>query len=136
VKAAICPETRVGEIPSEVDAIHLVRPIGWKKLEKILGKCGNCVEASMSKSCFERLPAKTRGVLEKRGVRIRVESKRGRAIGISLEKMLHAIELRRDYQSLREVERITAIPKSTVHYLEKYAGREKIKKGNTTIYLK
>ena len=41
-----------------------------------------------------------------------------------------------DYQSLREIERLTEIPKSTVHYLVKYAEREKIKKGNTTIYLK
>lgn len=136
MKIAVYPQTRIEDIPRETDAIHLVRPVGRKKIEKILEKCSGCRELSMSKSCFKRLPEKTRKVIEKKGAMIGVESKRGRAISLPLEKMLRAIELRKDFQSLREIERLTEIPKSTVHYLVKYAHREKIKKGNTTIYLK
>jgi len=135
MKVSVYPETSPASIQAEVNAIHLVRPVKKKKMEAILGKCG-CREVSMSKSCLKRLPAKTRKAIEANGANIRVEEKRGRAIGIPLEKMMHAIELRKDYQSLREIERLTEIPKSTVHYLVKYAHRDKVKKGGKTIYLK
>ena len=136
MKVAIYPATKSGEISPETDAIHLVRPLGRKRLEKFLQKCPQCKEVSMSKSCWKRLPQKTRKMLEKKGVKVEIESRRGRALSLPLEKMMQAIELRKDYQSLREIERLTEIPKSTVHYLVKYAHRDKIKKGDTTIYLK
>ena len=85
---------------------------------------------------MKRLSPKAKAFLNKAGVQLSVESRRGRAIGIPPEKMMQAVELRKDFQSLREIERLTNIPKSTVHYLVNYAEREKIKKGNTTIYLK
>ncbi len=136
MKVAVYPDMKAGEIPVETDAIHLVRPLGRKKIEKLLKRCPGCREVSLSKSCLKRLGPKTKSFLKKAGVGLSVESRRGRAIGISLEKMLHAIELRKDYQSLREIERLTEIPKSTVHYLVRYAHRDKVKKGDATIYLK
>ena len=136
MKIALYPETGISSIPIETDAIHLVRPLKRKRIEKVLRRCPGCKEVSLSKSCLKRLSPKARELFEKADVALVVESRRGRAIGISLEKMLHAIELRKDYQSLREIERITEIPKSTVHYLVKYAHRDKVKKGNSTIYLK
>ncbi|MAG22281.1 MAG: hypothetical protein CL943_03185 [Candidatus Diapherotrites archaeon] len=136
MKLALYPETPVGSIPIETNGIHLVRPVELKKLEKVLGKCPQCRDVSMSKSCFKRLPHKSRKLFEKYGIRVEVESKRGRAIAVPLEKMVKVIELRKDYQSLREIERLTDVPKSTVHYLVNYAHRDKIKKGDTTIYLK
>jgi len=136
LKIAVYPETNISKLPLDTDAIHLVRPVAKKKLEKILARCRGCNEISLSKSCMQRLPLKTRKFLEKAKVRLVLESRRGRAIGISLEKMLKAIELRKDYQSLREIEKLTDIPKSTVHYLLKYADRTKIKNGKNTVYLK
>jgi len=53
-----------------------------------------------------------------------------------MDKMLQIIELRKDYQTVREIEKITNIPKSTVHYLLKYADRGKIRKGANVVYLK
>ncbi|MDP6670275.1 MAG: hypothetical protein QGI60_00470 [archaeon] len=136
MKVAVYSDTKASEIPTETDSIHLVRPLGRKKIEKLLKRCPGCREISLSKSCLKRLGPKTKSFLKKAGVELSIESRRGRAIGISLEKMLQAIELRKDYQSLREIERLTEIPKSTVHYLVKYAHRDKVKKGDSTVYLK
>jgi len=44
--------------------------------------------------------------------------------------------MRKDHQTLREIERVTGIPKSTVHYLQRYAQRAKIKNGKNIVYLK
>ena len=136
MKVAVYPNTRSAEIPVETDSIHLVRPLGAKKLEKIFARCPGCRNVTMSKSCSKRLSPKSKAFLKKAGVEVHEESRRGRAIGIPLEKMARAVELRKDFQSLREIERLTSIPKSTVHYLIKYAHRDKVKKGNMTIYLK
>jgi len=75
-------------------------------------------------------------LLEGKGIRVETVSRQGRPISVPLRKMQHALELRKDFQSLREVERVTGISKSTVHYLEKYAQRAKLKNGKRVIYLK
>ena len=90
----------------------------------------------MSKSCIARMPKKNIAMLRKKGVAIGTETRAGRPISVPLEKMQQALEMRKDYQSLREVEKVTGISKSTVHYLEKYAQRAKIKNGKRIIYLK
>ncbi|MDD3083761.1 MAG: hypothetical protein PHP82_01940, partial [Candidatus ainarchaeum sp.] len=91
---------------------------------------------SMSESCYKRLPKKARQKITNLNIELFTEKRRGRALDISLETMLKIIELRKDYQSIREIERLTNTPKSTVHYLLKYADRGKIKKGNIVLYLK
>ncbi len=84
----------------------------------------------------KRLPLKTQKKLKDKGITIALEKRRGRAIDLPMDKMLQIIELRKDYQTVREIEKITGIPKSTVHYLLKYADRGKIKKGQNVVYLK
>jgi len=65
-----------------------------------------------------------------------MEKRRGRALDLTMEQMLEIIEMRKDYQSIREIEKVMDIPKSTVHYLLKYADRGKIKSGSNIMYLK
>ncbi len=133
---SVLPGTRLGEIPKDAKQLHFVRPVKRKLFEGILRKCSGLEGISMSSSCMQRTPRKSLAMLRKKGVKIAAARRQGRPIGVPLQKMQHALELRRDYQSLREVERVPGISKSTVHYLEKYAQRSKIKSGKGVIYLK
>jgi len=135
MKYSVYPETNVSRIPLDTEAIHLVRPVPLKMLEKILKRLKGMGKISLSESCLKRLPSKTRKLLSKNKIEIRIEASRGRAIEIPLEKMGHLIEMRKDFQSLREIEKVTDVPKSTVHYLVKYAKRAKVKQGKETIHL-
>jgi hypothetical protein len=123
-------------VPSDAESIHLVRPLSHEKMQALIRRCKNLKTISMSASTHRRLAGKVKGLLEEKGLRVILTSERGRAIGIPLAKMKQAIEMRRDFRPLREIEQVTGIPKSTIHYLEKYSLRRKIKRGNTVIYLK
>ena len=135
MKYSITEETNIDSIPKDTAEIHLVRPIKWEKLNSLITKC-IIKTITLSTSCLKRLPSKTQKKLKEKGVTIAVEKRRGRAIDIPMDKMLQIIELRKDYQTVREIEKLTGIPKSTVHYLLKYADRGKIRKGANVVYLK
>ncbi len=135
MKYAIDEDTNISKIPRDTEEVHLVRPVKKEKLEELL-KNKSVKKITLSESCLKRLPRKTREMIKNNNVEIGVEKRRGRALDISLEKMLEIIELRKDFQSIREIERLTEVPRSTVHYLLKYADRGKIKKGKNVIYLK
>ncbi len=132
----VSSETALKDIPAEAEQLHFVRPVKKKLVAGIVKKCKNLAKVSMSRSCMQRMPEKSLALLKKKGIKIDGTKRPGRPIGIPLKKMQHALEMRKDYQSLREVERVTGISKSTVHYLEKYAQRAKIKNGGKVIYLK
>jgi len=132
----VLPNTLLREIPKGCRRLHFVRPVKRKLVESILKKCRQLEFVTLSKSCMERMPKKSIAMLRKKGVRIKVAARQGRAISIPLERMQQALEMRKDYQSLREVEKITGISKSTVHYLERYAQRAKIRSGGKVVYLK
>jgi hypothetical protein len=135
MKYSITEETDVEKIPKDTTEIHLVRPISKTKLELLLSRCP--IRAiTLSTSCLKRLPSKTQKWLKEKGISLGIEKRRGRAIDIPMDKMLQIIELRKDYQTVREIEKITNVPKSTVHYLLKYADRGKIRKGPNVVYLK
>ena len=134
--AAVYPGTTLSEIPSEATGLHLVRPVKKKLLASVLQKCPGVERVTASRSCLGRMTPACLEMLRENGFEVAVETKPGRAIGMPLKKMLHALEMRNDYQSLREIERVTGIPKSTVHYLQKYAQRAKVKNGKKVIYLK
>jgi len=135
MKLAITEDTKIENVPKDTTEVHLVRPIKKEKLEALLKKCA--IRAiTLSGSCLKRLPTKTQKLIKGKGIDVKVEKRRGRALSMQLDKMLQVIELRKDYQSVRDIEKITGIPKSTIHYLLKYADRGKIRKGNTIVYLK
>ena len=135
MKYSITEETELDKIPRDTTEIHLVRPIGKNKIETLLARCPIKM-ITLSTSCLKRLPSKTQKKFKEKGIQMAIEKRRGRAIDIPMDKMLQIIELRKDYQTVREIERITGVAKSTVHYLLKYADRGKIKKGNNVVYLK
>ena len=136
MKTVVYDEDSAKKISPGTEEIHLVRPVNHRSIKEILKKCSALKKISLSKSCFQRMPEKTKTAIRENGTEMAIESRRGRAIGIGLEKMLHVIEMRKDFQPFREIENITGIPKSTVHYLVKYAQRGKVKKGNSVVYLK
>lgn len=134
-KVAIYSDTGIEKIPANTDAVLLVRPIKVKKLEKILKKCNSLKTIALSKSCNARLNEKAKRMVRDKGVELKIEKNAGRAISIDLEKMIKAIEMRKDFRPLREIEETTGIPKSTIHYLTKQSQRKKVKKGKDVIYL-
>lgn len=135
MKSSWNEKTSIEKIPRETEKIHITRPVPVNALKKILKKCPNLKEISISNSARARLSAKTVALMSEKRVKVFTETDKGRPISIPLEKMRQAIEMRRDFRTLRSAEEVTGIPKSTIHYLEKYSKRRKIKKGNTVIYL-
>ncbi len=135
MKYSFYPHTNAQNISSDTEAIHLVRPVKKEKLQKLLRKCPNLKEISLSISCEKRLSSEIKKFLKQKGIALLSEESRGRAIEISMEKMLKAIEMNKDRRPLREIEVTIGIPKSTVHYLVKYADRKKIKSGKETLHL-
>ena len=121
-------------VPNNATSVHLVRPLSSKAIEKFLsGRHINSV--FLSKSTKKRLGKKTVAFLKKKGIKVAEEKRAGRAISIDLKKVKELVELHKDYRSFRKIEKLTGIPKSTVHYLIKYAQRAKIKSGKNIIYL-
>jgi len=121
-------------VPGDATQVHLVRPLTKQSLEKLL-RSKPIDTVFLSKSTKKRLGKKAREFLKKRKVKIVEEKMAGRAISIELRKVQELVELHKDYRSFRKIEEVTGIPKSTVHYLIKYAHRTKIKKGQNIIYL-
>ncbi|MDO8634555.1 MAG: hypothetical protein Q7K34_04660 [archaeon] len=130
----VWPYTHAGEIPDPAEEIHLVRPLPKKRLLELVDK-KKVKKVFLSKSCLSRLGEKKAKALREKGIEIIVESKRGRALGIPLDRVAEVVELHKDFQSFRKIEKLTGIPKSTAHYLVKYAVRQKIKDKNSTIYI-
>ena len=130
----VWPDTHATQIPDSVEEIHLVRPLAKKKLLELVDK-KKVKKVFLSKSCLSRLGQKKAGLLREKGIELVVDSMRGRALGIPLDRVREVVELHKDFQSFRKIEKLTGIPKSTAHYLVRYAVRQKIKDKNSTIYL-
>jgi len=128
-------KTAVSSIPKDAKQIHLVRAIGAKKLAQLLERCGSISRISVSRSASERIGPNSRKLIRERGVSLVGAEHRGRAIGLELGEMLKVIDMHRDDKTYREIEQLTGIPKSTVHYLVRYAERAKVKDGSRTVYL-
>jgi hypothetical protein len=135
MKVAVDEHTTISRIPRDTTEVHLVRPIKKEALTELLNN-RQIERMTVSLSCLKRLPQKAQEQIKAKGIELEQEKRRGRALDITMEQMLEIIELRKDYQSIRSIENVTGVPKSTIHYLLKYADRGKIKKGNTVIYLK
>ena len=134
MKYSFYPETEIRNIPVNAEKIHFVRPIKHKKITELIKK-RKIKEISLSESTLKRMKPKTIILIEKKGIEIKKDSKRGRAIETKFDTILKIIELKKDYLSTRKIQEQTGIPKSTVYYLLKYANRDKIKKKKQTIYL-
>ena len=110
---------------------HFPRAPTSKEIEKSM-RNGTMV-FYMPKSAKQRLSTKAKETIKENGVEIVIETAAGRPINLPLEKIAEIVELHRDNRTYREIEQIIGIPKSTVHYIIKYAQRQKIKKGNKIV---
>lgn len=134
MKYPVYSHTTPDSIPKDADAIQLIRPIKTKTLRLIIARL-NLREIFLPDSCLKRLSEKARKMLKEHGIKLTLLKRQGRAIGIDLSKLRQIIELYRDDKPFREIEHLTGVPKSTVHYLVKYAIRNKIKLNNKVVYL-
>ncbi|MFH0714627.1 MAG: hypothetical protein V1847_02830 [Candidatus Diapherotrites archaeon] len=131
---AIYPHTNLNALKVKTEEVYLVRPIGLKKMKE-LSEQVPLKRINLSKSCLQRLPAKTKEWLKGKGIALNIEDKKGRALGIGLETIQKINEWRKDGQSYRKIQEKLGVPKSTVHYLVRYAERSKVKQGKLTLHL-
>lgn len=135
MKFAVYPETDVARLPGGTSALHLARPVSAKKLAAIFEK-RDIGSVSCSESTARRLKPKLLALLQARGISLGIEKRAGKPLQLDLKKMRAILEMVHDHRSMREIEKALGVPKSTVHYLIRYADRGKIKNGNRTVYLK
>jgi hypothetical protein len=136
MKYSVYVNSSLRKIPRETEEIHISRPLRMNSLDKLLKKCKGLNRITLSKSCLERLSGRVKKKLENKEVELMLYKAKGRPLSVDLAKMLRIIELKQDYRSYGEIATIVEVPKSTAHYLIKYADRTKIKKGKQVIHLK
>ena len=136
MKYSVYVHSSLRKIPPDTEEIHISRPLKFHTLDKLSRKCRELKRITLSKSCLDRLSGRVKQRLKKKEVELRLYKAKGRPISIDLQKMLRIIELRQDYRSYGEIAAIVDVPKSTTHYLIKYADQSKIKKGPQVIHLK
>ena len=112
---------------------HFSRPPTAAQLKAAIK--GGASRIFMPASSFSRMGAKARRLIDDSGAEVVIESSRGRPIEIGVEKLMQIIEMHRDNRTFRQIEKATGVPKSTVHYLVKYAERQKLRKGGDIVYL-
>ncbi|MBU0636223.1 hypothetical protein KKE06_04320 [Candidatus Micrarchaeota archaeon] len=134
MKYSVWPQTKMNRIPKGTREIHLVRPLAMKKIQTICEK-RPIENISCSQSCFKRLKTKTKKWTEQQNIRLDIQQHAGRPLKIPLKKMARVIELVKDHRTYREIEESTSVPKSTAHYLIRYAQRDKIKQNGSTVFL-
>ena len=134
MKYSVTTATDIRKIPENADELHLVRPVKKSVLEALFRKC-SIRKITLSKSCAKRLGAKTRKFMRDNGVEVVEQHNRGRALSLDLEKIRQVVEYHKDHLSYRKIQGLTGIPKSTIHYLVRYAGRSKVKSGKNIVYL-
>jgi len=134
LKQSVYDNTSISSVSKETTELHFVRPMKASKTVQLIERLPLLSKISMSRSCFERFSPKAKKIISEKEIQVNISSERGRAIEIPLKKMLHVIELARDHRPLREIEETTGVPKSTAHYLVRYASRKKIKQGGKTVY--
>jgi hypothetical protein len=134
MKITLWPDTPLRQVPLDTMDVHMARPVAKKKLAELIDK-RPVRTITLSKSTFVRLNDKTIEFLEKHGIKMFIHTAAGKPIQIPLEQIIDVVERVKNHQSLRKIERITGIPKSTIHYLVKYAKRTKAKKGNKPVHL-
>ncbi|MEK6970903.1 MAG: hypothetical protein AABW68_04430 [archaeon] len=132
---ALRAHTPVSTIPRDIERVHLVRPISGKKLKTVLAHCPSILEVGASPSVEKRLGPDAREMLRKKGIPIVRAHRAGRALHMDLETIRTIVELRKDFLSMREIQKRTGVAKSTIHYLLKKAKRTKVKKGKHVIYV-
>ena len=137
LKFSITNKINLRDVPYNAKILHITRPIKFTDFRSIVKKCKELEKILMPKSTWKRLGEKTKKLIEERKIEVGIldYTIKGRPISINLEKILAAIELYKEYKSFRKIADELNIPKSTAHYLIKYAKRKKFKKDSVVVVL-
>ena len=119
-------------VPHGTKEVHLVRPLPAQALEALSAKAG---KLHASQSTIDRISKKVR---ERLAGSLSIEVSRavaGRPLAVEPSTMKEIFDLKREGLSVRQISRELEVSKSTVHYLLKYADRNKIKVNGVTMHL-
>jgi hypothetical protein len=114
----------------EKGKFHLNRPLPLKELEKIVR---NAKEISMSESTYKRLSKASKLLI---GDRLVIEKHSGRALSIKPELLKEIKEMRLEGFTLRKIQDLLNVPKSTLHYLINKAKARKIRVDGKIVHTK
>ncbi len=124
------------KITPDIEAIYLQRQPSLFFLNQIFNNLKKIKKIYLSPSTFQRTGKKAKTLLKEKSISLIVSEFKGKPI-ISPSSLLSKInEYKRDSLSIRKIAEKTNLPKSTIHYLFKYAKKNKIKKDNIVIILK
>ncbi|AJF60846.1 MAG: hypothetical protein J4224_02580 [Candidatus Diapherotrites archaeon] len=134
MKFSVNSSSNISSIPADAGEIHFSRPVKKSIVEKLLKKC-RIKKVSFSSSTAKRISSKVKKLLQEKKVELIEEKNSGRPLSTDPKKISEIVELHRDFRPYREIEKTLGIPKSTAHYLIKYADRNKVKQGKQVVYL-
>ncbi len=126
----------LNKISNQIEAVYFQRSPSFSLLKKIISRLQNLKKIFLNKSGFQRVSKKSQELLKSKKISLIVADMRGRAIESPSSKLSLINEYKRDALSLRKISSKTGVPKSTLHYLFRYAKKNKIKKDNIVIILK
>ena len=119
-------------VPHGTKEVHLVRPLPAPVLEALAAKAE---KLHASQSTLDRISRKVR---ERLTGSLSIELSRaiaGRPLAVEPSVMGEIFDLKREGLSIRQIAKELEVSKSTVHYLLKYADRNKIKVDGVTMHL-
>ena len=125
MKHCINPKENVSQLPKEVKEAFLARPLKFSKIQELAEK--GLQKLYCSKSCMERMAKKCKAFLQEKGVSIEVQNLKGKPLSLSLEQIMEFNELRKEGLSYRKIAEKIGASKSSLHYLQHYAQRTKLK---------
>lgn len=135
LKDSISDFTKISNLNTNCEELHITRAFSKKNLVKILTRCKRLKTLSISNSTNQRLSVSLKEFVKKKNITVIIRTEQGRPIDIKVENLQKILQQYKDY-SYRDLEKKLGIPKSKIHYLIKYSKRKKIKDGNKIIYLK
>lgn len=135
MRPIIYQKLKLENISHELTDIHLARPFSHEVALQLLSRAPRLKDITLSNSTYLRLSEKTINLLKERDIVIRKKNVAGRALSIELEKLIEIIQMKKYGDSLRTIGKEYGLAKSTVHYLFKYAKRNKLYVGKKTVIL-
>ena len=123
------------KVNQSLQKIYIQRPITFKFLKKIIFKLSDLKEIYLSKSTFSRMGKKSLLFIKMKKIKTILANFKGKPLNSLVEKLTEINDFKRDALSIRKISEKTKLPKSTIHYLFKYAKKNKIKKEDLVIIL-
>jgi len=127
MKYCISQKDNVSLFPKGIEEVFISRPLKLSKLKELVEAKG-VQRIYCSKSCLQRIPAKSRKFLQEKNTQIELQNLKGKPLSLTAEQVMQFNELRHDGLSYRKIAEKIGVSKSTAHYLAKYAQRTKLKK--------